>query len=338
LNRSSLDKKLNDSQLKAEIPLYRRGQANRKQTSPFHLFRTFVRLTLTVAVFSPAGCSSRNVTPEVRYVPAGELLDIVKDFQRLAREDTYRFPIPKDVTGVNIMKATLVRLDDYEKKNPGKFTDIVQFNRASALERLREYEQAATLYRKVAETEGRLGKEAAKNIEILDSFLQILDRQLPSDDPFEYIKGLDEKVVAWNFLINKYQGSAYEFLARVEEERIDRAKVAFVEANRYRLKEGNQLVILGYTQLATKHRQSKNIYRLLIDFGDFYELLAKEYAAQYDPEGLGFDLKIFDQFVKSALRLYNEVAQVDGIIEKVEAQGKIEAMRGLLEKTTRLNR
>ncbi len=202
-----------------------------------------------IAAVSGAGCS-RTVSPEIRYVPAGDLLDIVKDFQRLAREDTYRFPIPKDVTGVNIMKATLVRLDDYEKKNPGKFTDIIQFNKALALERLREYEQAATLYRKVAETEGRLGKEAAKNAEILDSFLLILDRPLASDDPFEYIKGLDEKVIAWNQLITKHQGTAYEFLARVEEERVDRAKVAFVEANRYRLKEGNQLVILGYTQLS----------------------------------------------------------------------------------------
>jgi hypothetical protein len=118
---------------------------------------------------------------------------------------------------------------------------------------------------------------------------------------------------------------------------VDRAKVAFVEANR-RLKEGNQLTILGYSQLVTKHRQSKNIYRYLIDFGDFYELLAREYAAQYDPEGLVFDLKILDQFVKSALRLFTEVVQVDGIVEKIEAQGKIEGLRGLLEKMTRLNR
>jgi tetratricopeptide (TPR) repeat protein len=291
---------------------------------------------MTAAV-SGAGCS-RAVTPEIRYVPAGDLLDIVKDFQRLAREDTYRFPIPKDVTGVNIMKATLVRLDDYEKKNPGKFTDIIQFNKALALERLREYDQALALYRKVAETEGRLGKEAAKNAAVLETFLVILDRPLESEDPFEYIKRLDEKVIAWNQLISKYQGTPYEFLARVEEERVDRAKVAFVEANRYRLKEGNQLVILGYTQLSTKHRQSKNIYRFLLDFGDFYQLLAKEYASQYDPEGLNFDIKTFELFVKSAVRLYNEVAQVDGIQEKIEAQGKIEAMRGLLEKTTRLNR
>jgi len=127
-------------------------------------------------------------------------------------------------------------------------------------------------------------------------------------------------------------------LARVEEERIDRAKVAFVETNRGRLKEGNQLTIVGYSQLVTKHQQSKNLYRFLLDFGDFYLLLAKEYASQYDPEGLVFDSKVLDQFVKSALKLYTEVAQVDGIVEKIEAQGKIEATRGFLEKMTRLSR
>jgi len=236
------------------------------------------------------------------------------------------------------MKASLVRLDDYERKNRGQFTDIVQFNKASALERLREYDQAAALYRKVAETNGKLGTEAAKNAQILDDFLRIFDRAVPTDDPFKYIAGLDEKVAAWNQLIQKHKGTQYEFLARVEEERIDRAKVAFVEANRYRLKEGNQLTIVGFSQLVTKHRQSKNIYRYLIDFGDFYMRLAKEYASQYDPEGLTFDSNLLDQFVKSALKLYAEVVQVDGVIEKIEAQGKIEAARGFLEKITRLNR
>jgi tetratricopeptide (TPR) repeat protein len=295
-------------------------------------------LLLIVGLILSSACSSRTAATDPRYVPAGDLLDIVKDFQRLMKEDTYRFPIPKDVTGVNIMKATLVRLEDYEKKNPGKFTDIVQYNKALSLERLREYDQAIAYYRKVAETGGRLGAEAAKNAEVLEVFQRILEKPLPSEDPFKYIEALDEKVAAWNQLIQKYRGSPYEYLARVEEERIDRAKVAFVEANRYRLKEGNQIVILGYSQLVTKHRQSKNIYRFLIDFGDFYALLAKEYASQYDPEGLTFDFKVFDQFVKSALKLYSEVAQVDGIVEKLEAQAKVEAMRGFLEKITRLNR
>jgi tetratricopeptide (TPR) repeat protein len=308
----------------------------------FTRFRPFGGLPFLSVFFCAfyllTGCSTRVAAPEARYVAAGDLLDIVKDFQRLAKEDTYRFTIPKDVTGINIMKATLVRLEDYEKKNPGKFTDIVQFNKALALERLREYNQAVGYYRQVAETDSRLGTEAKKHIEVLEKFQHILAKPLPTGDPFKYIKGLDEKVAAWNALIRTYQGTAYEFLARVEEERIDRAKVAFVEANRYRLKDGNQLVILGYSQLVTKHRQSKNIYRFLLDFADFYVLLAKEYAAQYDPEGLNFDLNTFDQFAKSALKLYTEVVRVDGILEKIEAQGKIEALRGLTEKMTRLNR
>jgi len=294
-------------------------------------------LVVSLLAFSIAD-SVNAATPDGRYLPAGDLLDIVRDFQRLAKEDTYRFAISKDVTGINIMKATLTRLQDYETKNRGQFTDIVQYNRALALERLREYDQAAALYRKVAENEGRLGSEAAKNAEILDNFLRIFDRTIPTDDPFKYIAGLDEKVAAWNGLIKKHLGTPYEFLARVEEERIDRAKVAFVEANRYRLKEGNQLTILGYSQLITKHQQSKNYQRHLLDFGDFYMILAKDYAAQYDPEGLNFNLNVLDQFTKSALKLYSEVAQTDGVVEKLEAQAKIEATRGYLEKLTRLNR
>ncbi len=315
-------------------------ETNRPIARGLRCYGAALVLMLSFAGLLPffTGCSSQTAAPEARYVPAGNLLDIVKDFQRLAKEDTYRFPIPKDITGINIMKATLVRLDDYEKKNPGQFSDIVAYNKALALERLRDYDQALVLFRKAAETEGRLGTEAVKNAEALETFRRILDKPLPSEDPFKYIAGLDEKVEAWNQLIQKYHGTPYEYLARIEEERIDRAKVAFVEANRYRLKEGNQIVILGYSQLVTKHRQSKNIYRFLIDFGDFYALLAKEYASQYDPEGLSFDFKTFDQFVKSALKLYTEVAQVDGIVEKIEAQGKIEAMRGFLEKITRLNR
>ena len=292
---------------------------------------------LSLALVLSWGCSSK-VVPDPQYLPARDLLDVVKDFQRLAREDLYRFPMSKDVTGMNVMKATLIRLEDYERKNPGQWTDVVQFSRAIAYERLRDYDQALGHYRKVAAMDGRLGGDAAKNIAVLEVFQRILGKPLPPQDPLEYIKGLDEKVEAWNDVIVKHQGTPYEYLARVEEERVDRAKVAFVELNRHRMKDGNHLVILGYSQLVTKHKQSKNLYRHLLDFGDFYVLLAKEYAAQNDPEGLGFESGAFEQLAKSALKLYTEVAMVDGIVEKIEAQGKIEALRGLTEKIRRLNR
>ena len=282
-------------------------------------------------------CSTKTI-PDPQYVPAGGLLDILKDFQRLAREDIYRFPVSKDVTGMNVMKATLLRLEDYERKNPQQFSDIIIFSKATAYERLQDYQRAVNYYQRVAALDGRLGSEAAKNVASLNSFQEILEKPLPSEDPFEYIKAMDEKVSAWHELVVKYQGTPYEYLARVEEEKVDRAKVTFVELNRHRIKDGNEMVIVGYTQLVTKHRQSKNFYQFLLDFGDFYALLAREYLAQYNPEGLSFDPDAFDQLAKSALKLYTEVAQVDGIIEKIQAQGKIEALRGLVEKAKRLNR
>lgn len=289
---------------------------------------------LTLTAFA---CSTKTI-PDPQYVPAGGLLDILKDFHRLAREDLYRFPMSKDVTGMNVMKATLLRLEDYERKNPQQFSDIVIFSKATAYERLQDYDRAISYYEKVAALDGRLGSEAAKNVAALHSFQEILEKPLPSEDPFEYIKAMDEKVAAWHELVVKYQGTAYEYLARVEEEKVDRAKVTFVELNRHRIKDGNEIVVVGYTQLVTKHRQSKNFYQFLLDFGDFYALLAREYLAQYDPEGLSFDPNTLDQLAKSALKLYTEVAQVDGIIEKIQAQGKIEALRGLVEKAKRLNR
>ena len=69
------------------------------------------------------GCSSKTV-PDPQYVPAGGLLDVLKDFQRLAREDQYRFPISKDVTGVNVMKATLLRWRITKEKIRGNFPTL----------------------------------------------------------------------------------------------------------------------------------------------------------------------------------------------------------------------
>jgi len=275
-----------------------------------------VTLFLALLLILNAGCASKKIPQEPQYEAAGNLLETIKDFQRLAREDLYRYSIPKDVTGTNIMKATLVRLDDYEEVYPNRFSELVNFSKAMAYERLRDYEQAVNYYRKVAASNGRLGEQAEKNIVVLTAFKEILREPLPTQDPFEYIKALDDKVVTWNELTVQYKGTPYEYLARVEEERIDRAKVAFAEINRHRLKDGNQLVILGYSQLITKHRQSKHLYWYLLDFGDYYVKIAKEYAAQNDPEGLNFDPDNFDHLAKSALKFYTEVSQLLSMVLK----------------------
>ena len=136
------------------------------------------------------------------------------------------------------------------------------------------------------------------------------------------MKVLDDVVLAWNALIREHEGTPLEYLARVEAERIDRAKVAFVELNRHRLNQGNELVVLGYSQLLSRHVRSKNHHRHLLDFGDYYVGLAREYSLRNDPQGLDFHIETFEGFARSAMKLYAEVAQQDGALEKLEAGAK----------------
>jgi len=91
-----------------------------------------------------------------QYVTEEDLLKVVNEFQRAAAKDTYRFPIPKDVTGANVYKATLTRLQDYEAKHPGAYGEILAFTRGRAYEGLREYEKAIAQYQVVSQSKHAL--------------------------------------------------------------------------------------------------------------------------------------------------------------------------------------
>ena len=284
-----------------------------------------------------AACT-RTQAPEPRYAQPANLLEIINEFQRLSREDVYRFDTPKDVTGTNILKATLLRLDDFQRKHGNGYNDIVEFTRATAYERLRDYRRAVGHYRDVARGGGELAEPAKRQLDALETFQRIAGTALPREDPFKYIEELDDVVLAWNALIRQHEGTPLAYLARVEAERIDRAKVAFVELNRQRLNDGNELVIVGYSQLLSRHAQSKNYHRHMLDFGDYYVSLAREYSIRNDPEGLDFHIETFEGFAQSAMKLYAEVAQQDGALEKLEATGKIAALKGLMAQVRRRNR
>ncbi|MGH7962312.1 MAG: hypothetical protein ACRERD_10905 [Candidatus Binatia bacterium] len=262
----------------------------------------------------------------------------MSEVQRVAGKDTYRFPISKDVTGANVYKATLTRLQDYEAKHPGAYPEIIAFTRARAYEGLHEYEKAIAQYQIVGQSKNRLNAEATKAIEALTRFQEIKQRPITATTPLEYLQTLDTQITTWQELQKHYAGTPYEALAREGEERLDWAKVAFLELNRYNIEDGNEAVALAYRQLIGKHRESKNFYRYQMEFADFYVTLAQEYAAQTDPQGLQFDLYQFEELGRAALRLYAQVAQEDGVIEKLEAKGKLQALEAYMAKIGRLGR
>ena len=274
----------------------------------------------------------------IQYRTEQDLLKVVSEFQRVATKDSYRFPLPKDVTGANVHKATLTRLHDYETKHPGAYPAIIAFTRGRAYEGLHAYEQAVGEYHRVAQGKSRLKQEATQAIEALTAFQALKQLTPTASTAVAYVQALDEQGQKWRELAQHYEATPYGPLALEEEERLDRAKVTFLEINRYRIEDGNESVILAYQQLLDKHQESKNRYRYRMELGDFYVLLTHEYTAQNDPESLRFDSEIFEALGQAALQHYAAVAQEDGIIEKLEAKGKLEALEAYMAKVGRLGR
>jgi len=273
-----------------------------------------------------------------QYVTEEDLLKVVGEFQRVAAKDTYRFPIPKDVTGANVNKATLRRLQDYEAKHPGAYPEILAFTRGRAYESMHEYEKAIAQYQVVSQSKHPLNTEAGKAVDVLTQFRDLQKRPVTATTPVEYIEVLDRQITAWQEVHKQQVGTPYAALAREEEERLDQAKVTFLLLNRHRLEDGNASVAVAYDQLIKKHTESKNRYRYQIECGDFYFLLAQEYVAQNDPQSLQFDSSTFEEIGRAALRLYGQVAQEDGVIEKLEAKGKLEALEAYMAKIGKLSR
>lgn len=284
-------------------------------------------MSLLAVLLFAVGCAAQRPKKDVRYQPAESLLEIVKEFQRYLREDTYRFPARKDPSGVNIYKATIARLEDYERKHPGEYAGIIAHTKAMAYERLHEYGKAVTSYRWAAELDPRLRPQAEERIEILEAMKRLAEAPIPSGDPQEHLTALEERAKAWRELGQRYRGTVYESLAKEEEERMDQAKVAFLKRMRSTLAKGDELVIGAFVELIAKHEESKHFDGYLLEFGDFYAELAKEYVAQQDPEGLSFDWRKFKELEEAAFKLYVQVAQRDGTLEKQEAKGKLEALK-----------
>src|SRR5438309_8460220 len=80
------------------------------------------------------------------FAPYEDLLEVVADLTWHLHDDTYRFPAPKDPTGHDVFRLSLQRIENWEKRYPGRLRDVTAVGRAEALEHLSEYAKAAELY------------------------------------------------------------------------------------------------------------------------------------------------------------------------------------------------
>jgi len=308
------------------------------------VFRNSIHLLIVVLLLF-LGCA-KSARMDERYKPQKNLLEILSDFRRHLDDDTYRFPAAKDITGKNIYKATLIRLENYERLHPGYMEDIVIFSKAKAYEKLHDYDQAIEQYKRLFNTGSGLEEEARKNINVCYEFSNLIKKEKRLREELDYeektipekLDEFDEILKTWDFLTRKYKGSPYGFLALEQEEMADAAKIDFIVKYRHRIRDGENLVILGYNQLIAKHKESKNIYAHILKFASFYESYSREYATKNDPRSLSFNMEKFNRMANHALDLYGIVASKDGIPEKIEAKGMIKSFYAYVEKVRGKNR
>src|SRR5215470_3612192 len=170
--------------------------------------------------------------------PYEDLVEVVADLTWHLHDDVYRFPPPKDPTGHDVYQLTLRRIESWEKRYPGRLRDVTTFARAETLEQLGEYQRATDAYRQAATFPSPLAAKATEGAERAGAFAEAA--ALPEDGPDldQRLAALKKKLDAWAKLIQRYEGTPYEPLALVEEERVERVAARLVVENRRVLADG----------------------------------------------------------------------------------------------------
>jgi hypothetical protein len=287
-----------------------------------------IALTLAVgALAPPAGAGNASGAA----APYEDLVEVLATLTWHLHDDLYRFPPPKDPTGHDLYLLSLTRLESWEKRFPGRMRDVTAYGRGEALERLGEYKRAQEAYGQVAAMlESPLApkaKDAAAKMEPLADAAALPET---GDGVEQQLVALRKKLDAWGALVTRCEGKPCESLARVEEERLERATAGLVVDHRRELEHGDETAEQALRFLIQKHADSKNLALHVLRLGDLYADLAREYLAAHD-RLLAFDQDEFVRRADRALETYHKVATWDGAKEKPEGQARfaaIEAWKG----------
>src|SRR5438876_4888989 len=184
-------------------------------------------LVLAVARAAPAGDATGA------FAPYEDLLEVLADLTWHLKDDAYRFPPPKDPTGHDLYQLALHRLENWEKRYPGRLRDVTGFARAEALEHLGEYRTAADLYRQVAALPSPLAEHARQGAERAGAFAEAA--ALPEDAPDVdgALVALRAKLDAWGKVVARQGGTPWEPAALAEEERLEGVAARLVRSEEH---------------------------------------------------------------------------------------------------------
>jgi hypothetical protein len=263
-------------------------------------------------------------------------ISIVSDLQRHLEDDVYRFPLAKDASGQNVFKATLVRLENYQKLYPERFKELVAYSKAKSHQKLGNFEEALFFFKETQDYRGKLLSLAQNDIAFTENLIHIFNSPVRDRTLEGIFEQFDRRETLFRqLLLNSALSPSEKSLILREIERNLVAKADFSFKNRFKIGEGSQaltlLALQLYQRLLQEHPESKQIYRHYLQLADSYVTLAKEYIQYHPPDTFGFKKEDFYKLTQPALDIYRLLSQVDGRLEKVEAQGNLIAFMAFIQ-------
>ena len=258
------------------------------------------------------------------FAPYEDVLEVVSELTWHLRDDVYRFPPAKDPTGHDVYRLSLHRLENWEKRFPGRLRDVTSFARAEALERLGGYAAARDLYAKVAALPSPLAGRAAEGATRAAAFADVAAMPERGADLDATLTALRAKLDAWAKLLGRQGGTPFEPILLVEEERLERRTARLVVEHRRLLDDGAVTAERSLRFLVEKHADSRLLAEHILRLADLYADLARDYVSDHD-QPLEFREGEFVSRADRALDTYRKVAMWDGAPEKPEAQARFTA-------------
>ncbi len=313
-----------------------------------------MRRLVPLALLATLAAACASTPPDPRFRPSENVLEVVAVLRAHIPDDTYRFEPARDVTGRNVYRSSLLRLENLEQVHAaalraGHYDDVVSFAKGRALERLRAFDLAAQSYRKVSDRTPELAQEARRSAAIndaLDEAARIgFDDQRPSGDDELIVpvpktqegavEASEQRIALLEALLPQVEGSHYVAVVKEEIERADMARAGWFVASRKLMPDGDVRALAEQQRLVMRNRESKLANSHVLELADLYAALADEYVKSHPPEGLLFDPPTFQELVDAASRLYQSVVMQDGTPEKIEATQRLEAFLAFTMKVDR---
>lgn len=284
-----------------------------------------------VLLLSLGACGTGR--PDAAFDSQRSLAEVVATLQDGMDRDLYRFDPPTDLTGENLFRASLARLDRYEDlvSDPG-FLASIRFARARAEERMLNFEEASILYAEVAAGDSELAERAREFGDFASRMAENHRVKEPQPDggrPDELLLRLAEQRQLLRELADTLADDPRLCLVRMSLERLDVREREFLWRTRALFPGGSKVALDAARELVEDHVESRRVLEHSLRLADMYAELARAYVAAVDPGGYDFDATYARNLIQFAAQIYAEVAAVDGRPEREEARAALVSMEAL---------